>query len=301
MIYLERFQHKVFLRTPWGELRGRLFLDSLSILAGSVLIALAVDIFLNPNDVVPGGFTALAMFANRWWGWPVGLTLWLMNAPFYLLAGRVLGWGFVPKTLVTGSLMALSIDLLQPFLPIVKDEPMLYTLYGGLLYGVGLALIFRADATSGGTDIPARLLNHWFGIRMARSLFAMDVIILGLAALFFGLAPALYALVMAWVSARVLEFIDHGFTATDSVFIISQETQLLRESITRQLNRGVTILAGEGGYTGSRRTVLFTVVRRRQTRQLQRLVRAIDPNAFMFVLPSYEVLGEGFQPLTQVR
>jgi len=298
---LERFSHAELLRTPWGTWRGRTLIDLLLMLSGAMLIALAVDVFLDPNDVVPGGFTGLAMFANRWWGWPVGITLWVMNLPFLILATRVLGVQFAPKTLLTGTFVSLAIDLLRPFVPIVQDEPMLYTLYGGLLYGVGLALVFRADATTGGTEIPAKLIEHWRGIRMSQSLFAMDVVVLTLAAILFGLAPALYAMVMAWVSARVIEFIDRGFTATNSVFIISQETQLLRETIIHQLNRGVTILTGEGGYTGSERRVLFTVVRRRQTRTLQKLVSEIDPDAFMFVLPSYEVLGEGFQPLTKTK
>lgn len=301
MEHLERFNQATLLRTRWGVIRGRTLFELVLISTGSLLIAIAVDVFLDPNDVVPGGFTGLAMFANRWWGWPVGMTLWVMNLPFLAVAMRVIGVRFGAKTLLTATLVSLAIDLLRPYLPVVQDEPMLYTLYGGLFYGVGMALVFRVEATTGGTEIPAKLLEHRWGIRMSRSLFAMDIVVLSLAAIMFGLAPALYAMVMAWVSARVLDFVDRGLTATNSVFIISQETQLLREMIIHQLDRGVTILSGEGGYTGSQRTVLFTVIRRRQTRRLRRLVSEIDPAAFLFVLPSYEVLGEGFQPLTKVK
>lgn len=301
MVYLERFNHKVLIRTRLGVIRGRSLLNLGLICISSLLIALSVDIFLDPNDVVPGGFTALAMFANRLWGWPVGMTLWLMNLPFLVIALRVIGLQFGPKTLISATLTSLAIDLLNPYLPIVQGEPLLYTLYGGLLYGVGLALVFQADATTGGTEIPAKLAEHLWGIRMARSLFAMDLVILALAALIFGLAPALYALVVAWVTARVIEFVERGFTATNSVFIISQQPQLIRDAIIQKLDRGVTLLQGEGGYTGSQRTVLFTVVRRRQTRQLRQIVSEIDTHAFVFVLPSYEVLGEGFQPLVRTQ
>ncbi|NOZ72443.1 MAG: YitT family protein [Chloroflexi bacterium] len=301
MVHLERFNRKVLIRTRLGVIRGRSLLNLGLICISSLLIALSVDIFLDPNDVVPGGFTALAMFANRLWGWPVGMTLWLMNLPFLVIALRVIGLQFGPKTLISATLTSLAIDLLNPYLPIVQGEPLLYTLYGGLLYGVGLALVFQADATTGGTEIPAKLAEHLWGIRMARSLFAMDVVILALAALIFGLAPALYALVVAWVTARVIEFVERGFTATNSVFIISQQPQLIRDAIIQKLDRGVTLLQGEGGYTGSQRTVLFTVVRRRQTRQLRQIVSEIDTHAFVFVLPSYEVLGEGFQPLVRTQ
>ena len=118
-------------------------------------MALAVDVFLDPNNVVPGGFTALAMFANRWWGWPVGVTLLALNVPFLLIGMRVLGLAFGPKTLLAILLSSLAIDLLRPLVPTVRGEPLLYTLYGGLLYGLGMGLVFRANATTGGTEIPA--------------------------------------------------------------------------------------------------------------------------------------------------
>jgi len=186
---LRRFRRRILFRTRWGAVTGRLFFDIALILAGSVCMALSVDVFLDPNDVVPG--TALAMFANRLWGWPVGVTLLVLNIPFLGLGMRVLGVQFGPKTIAAAAVSSLLIDLLRPYLPTVQGEPLLYTAYGGLLYGFGMALVFRANATTGGTEIPAKLLEHFRGIRMSQSLLAMDVAILLLAAIFFGLAPAL--------------------------------------------------------------------------------------------------------------
>ena len=297
---VRRFNRRVLLSTRFGNLTGRLLFDVVLILAGSLCMALSVDIFLNPNNVVPGGFTALAMFANRLWGWPVGTTLLVMNLPFLLIGMRVLGVQFGPKTLFAVAASSLAIDWLAPHVPTVQGEPVLYTLYGGLLYGLGMGLVFRANATTGGTEIPAKLLEHYFGIRMSSSLLAMDVAILALAAFFFGLAPALYALIAVWVMARVIDALEIGLTAGNTAFIITLNPAEVSAGIMARLERGVTILRGEGGYTGAERTMLFTAVNRRQVPELREIVRQADPDVFVVISPSNEVLGEGFKPLTRI-
>jgi uncharacterized membrane-anchored protein YitT (DUF2179 family) len=298
---VRRFNRRVLLRTRFGNLTGRLLFDVTLILAGSLCMALSVDIFLNPNNVVPGGFTALAMFANRLWGWPVGTTLLIMNLPFLLIGMRVLGIQFGPKTLFAAVVSAAAIDWLAPRVPTVQGEPLLYTLYGGLLYGLGMGLVFRANATTGGTEIPAKLLEHYFGIRMSSSLLAMDVVILALAAFFFGLAQALYALIAVWVMARVIDALETGLNAGNTAFIITANPADVSAGIMDRLERGVTVLRGEGGYTGAERTMLFTAVNRRQVPELREIVRQADPEAFVVISPSNEVLGEGFKPLTRTR
>jgi len=291
----------VLLRSRWGALTGRTFIDLALIVTGSLLMALSVDIFLDPNNVVPGGFTALAVFANRWWGWPVGVTLLALNVPFLLIGMRVLGPAFGPKTVFAILFSSLAIDALRPVLPTVRGEPLLYTLYGGLLYGLGLGLVFRANATTGGTEIPAKLLEHFYGVRMSGSLLAMDVVILLLAAFVFGLAPALYALIAVWVMARVIDFVEEGFAAAATAFIITSAPEAVRAAIIEQLERGVTLLRGEGGYSRNERIILMTTVGRRQLGALRQAVSAADPDAFMVINPSHEVLGEGFKPLTRVK
>jgi len=298
---LRRFNRRVLLRSRWGNLTGRTLFHVALILAGSLCMALSVDIFLNPNNVVPGGFTALAMFANRLWGWPVGTTLFMMNLPFLLIGMRVLGVQFGPRTLFAAAVLSLAIDWLAPVVPTVQGEPLLYTLYGGLLYGLGMGLVFRANATTGGTEIPAKLLEHYYGFRMSSSLLAMDVVVLALAAFFFGLAPALYALIAAWVMARVIDALETGLTAGNTAFIITQNPGDVCTGVLEGLNRGVTILRGEGAYTGDERTVLFTAINRRQVPELREIVRQADPDAFVVISPSNEVLGEGFKPLTRTR
>jgi uncharacterized membrane-anchored protein YitT (DUF2179 family) len=129
----------------------------------------------------------------------------------------------------------------------------------------------------------------------------MDGVILALAALFFGLAPALYALIAAWVMARVMDFVDLGWNSTSTVIIITSQPTQVREAILHELERGVTLLQAEGGYTGEPRVVMLTVINRRQTTRLREVVSAVDPDAFVVLSPSHDVLGEGFAPLTRPR
>ncbi len=245
-VLLRRFSHTVWLRTRWGALTGRSLLDLALIVVGAGLTAVSVVVFLNPNDVVPGGFTALAMFANRLWGWPVGITLLVMNVPFLLLAMHVLGMQFGPKTILATALASLLIDVLQPYLPVVQGDPLLYTLYGGLIYGVGLGLVFRANATTGGSEIPAKLLEHWRGVRMSTSLLAMDAAVLVLAAFFFGLEPALYALIVAWVAARVIDFMETGATASITALIVTRRPESIRAGILEQARARRDPAGGQG-------------------------------------------------------
>lgn len=298
---LRRFNRHTLLRTRWGTLTGRALFNIALIVAGCLCMALSVDIFLDPNDVVPGGFTALAMFANRLWSWPVGVTLFALNVPFLIIGMKVIGVEFGPKTVFAAALVSLFIDVLRPYVPVVQNEPLLYILYGGLLYGFGMGLVFRANATSGGTEIPAKLLEHYRGVRMSSSLLAMDIVILGTAAFFFGLAPALYALISAWVMARVIDALETGLNAGNTVFIVTGNPEGVRDGVLDALGRGVTILRGEGGFTGAERVMLFTAINRRQVPALREIVRQADADAFVVISPSNEVLGEGFKPLTRVR
>ena len=295
------FGARTLLRTHWGDVKGRSLLDLLLIVVGAVSMALSVDVFLDPNDVVPGGFTALAMFANRLWGWPVGATLLGMNIPVLILGIRLIGFEFGPKTVFASALVSLLIDVPKPMVPIVWGEPLLYVLYGGLLYGFGMGLVFRANATTGGSEIPAKLLERCFGIRMSTSLFAIDAVVLAIAAMFFGLAPALYALIAAWVMARVIDGVEAGFGAASTAYIVTGRPDEVKADILAHLERGVTVLRGEGGYTGTEKVMLFTVVARHQVSALRNLVSEADASAFMVVAPSHEVLGEGFRPLTRPR
>jgi len=285
-----------------GRLRVRLPLRAIAdyalIALGALLVAAAADIFLIPNRVVSGGLTGVSTVLYYLIGTPVGLVTFGLNIPLFLANVKWGGgWRAGVKTVYAVTIMSAAIDLLQPHLPRATADPLLYTVYGGLLDGLGLGLVFRAGGTTGGTDIIARLAHRFLGIKLGHTLLAANVVIIGSAALIFGLEPALYALLLAFVSSRVIDVVQEGLAQSRSTTIVSRRADAVRAAILEQMERGVTVLHGEGGYTGEPVDVLLCAVPQAEVSRLKRLVQEIDPQAFVIVAPASEVLGEGFRGL----
>ncbi len=280
------------------RLNLRALADYALIALGSVLVAAAADMFLIPNRVVSGGLTGVSTVLYYLIGTPVGLVTFLLNVPLFLANIRWGGgWRAGVKTVFAVAVMSAAIDLLRPYLPQATADPVLYTVYGGLVDGLGLGLVFRAGGTTGGTDIIARLAHRFLGIKLGHTLLAANVVILGSAALIFGLEPAMYALLLAFVSSRVIDVVQEGLSQSRSTMIICRRSNEVRAAILGQMERGVTVLHGEGGYTGEPRDVLVCAVPQTEVSRLKRLVQEIDPDAFVIVAPASEVLGEGFHGL----
>jgi uncharacterized membrane-anchored protein YitT (DUF2179 family) len=201
------------------------------------------------------------------------------------------------RTIFAVVVMSAAIDLLQPILPQATADPLLYTLYGGLLDGLGMGLVLRFRGTTGGTDIIARLIHRWRGYRIGEILLATNVIILGAAAFVFGLEAALYGLIVAFVSSKVIDLVQEGFGYTRIAWIMSEAPDDIRKRILEEMERGVTILEGRGGYTEAERQVLLCVIGQTEESTLKQIVHEADPNAFVVIGPATEVLGEGFKRL----
>jgi uncharacterized membrane-anchored protein YitT (DUF2179 family) len=270
--------------------------DYLTIAVGSIMVALAADYFLIPNQVVSGGITGIGTLLHYTVGTPVGLLTLLINIPL-LIADLLWGGGWVStvRTLFSVTVMSLAIDLLQPYVTPITHDPLLYTLFGGLVDGLGIGLVFRAGGTTGGTDILARLAHRFLGLKLGHTLLATNLLILGAAGLVFGLEPVLYAILLAYVSSQVIDLVQEGFANTRTALIVSQEHGQIRQAILEEMSRGVTLLHAEGGYSGAQRPVLLCAVRQAEISRLKRLVQRHDQNAFMIVMPASEVVGEGFK------
>ncbi len=277
---------------------GRVIADYALIAAGAVLVALAADLFAIPNRVVPGGVTGIATMLYYGLGTPVGLVTLVLNVPLFLAGMR---WGgglhFALRTLFATVVMSLAIDLLAPYVPSITADPLLYTLYGGILDGIGIGLVFRARGTTGGTDILARLLHRWTGVSLGVWLLIFNVLILSAAGLMFGWEQALYALILSFASSRAVDLVQEGVSYAKSATIVSARSEAICRAIIEQLGRGVTILRGAGGYTDTERPVLLSVVAQSEVSQLKQLIYSIDPLAFVIIGQAQEVLGEGFKQL----
>jgi uncharacterized membrane-anchored protein YitT (DUF2179 family) len=264
---------------------------------GAVLAALAVDLFMVPNDVVTGGITGAAMLLRSFFGTPVGLVTLIANIPLLILGVRTLG-GFVfgARTLYATVAMSLAIDLLAPYVHPVTSDPLLYTLYGGLLDGLGIGLVFRARGTTGGIDIIARWLEQRYGMQPGRSMLAMNLLVFAAAFGAYGPEKVLYALLVAFVGSLALDYTLGAGAGGRQALIVTAQPDAITKALLHDLGRGVTVLEGYGGYTGASRAVLLCVVARTEISFVKQIVGSADPSAFVVVGEANEVLGEGFRP-----
>lgn len=273
--------------------------DFVLITLGALLVATGVTIFLVPNQVVTGGVTGISILLNTYLGTPVGLVVLLFNIPLFVIGFRRLG-GFVfgVRTIYATTVMALLIDWLPLYLQPVTADPLLYSLYGGLLDGIGLGLVLRARGTTGGSDIVARVIEQRFGIQPGRSLLTIDSLIFAAAFASYGPEKILYALLVAFISSRALDYTLAAGNGARQALIVTTRPSDITGALLRDLQRGVTILEGYGGYTGARRAVLLCVVARTEISALRTIVGRVDPQAFVVIGEVREVLGEGFRPVS---
>jgi uncharacterized membrane-anchored protein YitT (DUF2179 family) len=279
----------------WHSIR-----DYLLIGLGAIVQALALVIFLVPAQLVTGGVSGLAQIINAYTGWPIGLMVFLGNMPLFLLGWRYLGGRrFALRTafaIVTFSAFTDGLTFILPGTPLTEDI-FLNTLYGGVISGIGFGLVYLGQGTSGGSDILARILNHWRNFTISQSYLLTDTLPVLLAGFTFGWTNALYALVMIYISGIAAEGAMGGSNITRTATIITNHPKDVAEQILRVMKRGVTMLSGKGAYTGTEREILYCVISRSEVNQLKALVKEVDPAAFMVIGQAQEALGEGFQPL----
>lgn len=275
----------------------RTALDGLFYVMGSVLYALSVNIFTAPNQIAPGGVTGVATLLNFLWGAPIGTMILLVNLPLLIAAWFRLGKVFTVRTLIVTVLSSVIIDATAPFLPVFRGDKMLIALFGGVLAGAGLGLIYMRGATTGGTEVVARLLERKFRhIPIGRLILLVDALVVAASALVYrNVETALYAMVLIFVSTSLMDALVYGGDKGKMLLVMSKREQEIADAVLERMERGVTMLNATGAYTGGDRRVLLCAVRRSEMYELRSLVTDIDPGAFMIVVSTDEVLGEGFK------
>ncbi len=274
--------------------------DFTIIALGGLIQALGLRLFLVPANLASGGVRGAAQLINYLTGWQIGLLVLLGNLPLFLLGWRYLGGPkFVVRTVFAVVTFSFFTDFLVPFLPAtgITDDILLNSLYGALVTGIGGGIVYRGQGTSGGTDILARILNRWRGVPISQSYMLFDTVVILAAGFIFGWKEALYALITLYVSGIATETAAQGVSVVRTAMIITSQPEQVAKQVFELLNRGVTILHGQGAYTGADRTVLYCVVTRSETVRLKHLVHEADPEAFMVIGQAHEALGKGFAPL----
>ena len=272
--------------------------DYLIISAGALLFAVGLSLFAEPFHIAPGGVSGLAIIINYLSGLPVGITIILINIPLFCVGFLKLGRSFVISSFYAMFLSSVLVDLLSHMPPFV-EEPLLAALYGGLFIGAGMGLVFVHGASTGGSDIVVRLLRLRFrGLKLGRIMFMTDLFVIALAALVFGdLNRALYAIITVYVNSIVIDGIVYGLEFSKVAYIISQKNADIALRIQNELERGVTFLYGEGGYSKQPAKIIICALNQQQIVKFYAIVHEIDPAAFVIVTNAHEIVGYGFKSL----
>lgn len=279
----------------------RLWNQWIPIMLGTAIYAFGIHYFILPNELMEGGVTGISILLNYSFGIPLSFSTLLLNIPLFILGWRALGrrgmWLTVLGTLSLAVFLyiverSLHVGYIVPF---ATDDLFLASLYAGVTLGAGLGIVFRFGGTTGGVDILARFANRSKGWSIGQFFLIFDTLVIGASLFYISMERVLYTLVVVFVAAKVIDVIQQGEYAARAFMVISEQTELISMQILKELDRGVTIIPARGAFTGQAKEMLYCVVYRHETRRLERLVRRVDPSAFIIVTEVQDVLGEGFK------
>lgn len=274
--------------------------DILLITLGTALMAFSVASVFDPASLITGGFSGLAIIIRQLTehlipgGIPLSVTNLALNIPFLLLAMKVKGFRYLLRTGFATVMLSFWLSVL-PVFPIAEGDLLLSALYGGIIMGVGIGLVFVAQATTGGTDLIAAIIQHFMKhYSTASIMWLLDTLIVVFGAYLFGIQMALYAIIAIYLTSRIADGLIDGMKFSKAAFIITEKPDELSSLLMTDLNRGVTGIPATGMYSGDAKNMLFCVVAKKEIVQLKELTKDCDPNAFVIVTDVREVLGEGF-------
>ncbi|SCY88576.1 Uncharacterized membrane-anchored protein YitT, contains DUF161 and DUF2179 domains [Lysinibacillus sp. TC-37] len=264
------------------------------VIVGAAVIAIGFNVFLLPNQVASGGVSGISTILHGLFGWNPGIVQYAFNVPLFIAGVLLLGKKFGIKSFI-GTITLPFIVLLTNSWEPWTDNALLGALFGGIVVGLGIGLVFKGNASTGGTDLLAQIITKFTGLSLGTSVLLIDGIIAISAAVVFDLEKGLYALIGLYVTTKTIDIIQLGFSQSKMVYIITLKQDEVREAIYAEINRGITKLPAIGGYTGEARPVLMVVVYQTEFTKLKQLIKSVDPSAFVIVSDAYEVLGEGFK------
>ncbi|MGM9923414.1 MAG: YitT family protein [Bacillus sp. (in: firmicutes)] len=269
-------------------------MEYIYVLIGSAIVAVSFNVFLLPNQIASGGVSGISTIMYAQFGLEPAFVQWALNIPLFIAGLILLGARFGIKTLVGTLFFPLVVFMTNNWEPWTTDA-LLGAIFGGMGVGLGLGVVFRGKASTGGTDLAAQILHKYTHISLGKSVALIDGLIVIAACLTFDIERGLYALIGLYATGKTIDLVQMGVDRTKMTLIITNKEEEIRKAIFEKIDRGVTELSGKGGYTESDKPVLLCVVDQAQFAKLKQLVKSIDPNAFVIVTDASEVLGEGFK------
>ena len=279
--------------------RGFIF-ESIGLVLGCIFMSIGINMFLKPYTIAPGGLSGLSMVIGKVTGLPMSIVMLVIGVPLIIFSVKILGIKNSIKTLIGMSVFSAILSITSYLSNVhVTEDVLLCSISGALCLGIGLGIILKMDASTGGTDLIALMLNKVFpNVPLSKFMVMLDgmvVISAGLASK--NLETALYSGVALYIIVKLVDAIVSDFNYSKAFMIISNEPNVLRDGITREIKRGVTFLQGKGGYTNEDKNVLLVVVSKNEEVHLKKVIKNIDPSAFIIVSDVHEVLGEGFKAI----
>lgn len=266
---------------------------------GSLIYAAGIALFLDPNHLAPGGVSGIAIILTHYLPFATGTLTFLINVPLMILGVWKLGLRLMAGTVAVIVMMSGMTNLMAPYGPVLTD-PLLASVVGGALLGIGIGIVFRAGGTTGGIDILVTILRRKYKhIKTNQIFLAMDVTVVAMSALAFGdLVVALYAGIAVTATSVVLDKVLYGADEARLVYLISDKQAVISRRLLQEVDAGITLLEGRGGYTGDQKKVILCAVQKRLLPQVQQIAREEDPASFLIVTSATEIYGEGFKSHT---
>ncbi|GIP42141.1 membrane protein [Paenibacillus sp. J45TS6] len=271
----------------------RMALDTFLIIFGSFVMAIAFNLFLVPNQIASGGVSGISILVQEAWGVEPAYTQWALNIPLFIAGYLILGRQYGVRSLL-GSFMLPFFVYLTDTWAVPTNNPLLASIFGGIGVGLGIGIVYRGRGSTGGLTILAQIIQKFSGLRLSLCVMLLDGTVIILAGWILSLENSLFALISLYVTGKVIDSVEMGFGTSKVAYIISEQTESISKAILDDLDRGLTKLSAQGGYTDDDRTVLMVVVAQNEITRLKALVRSVDPNAFVTITNAHEVLGEGF-------
>jgi len=270
---------------------------------GTFITALGLVVFLIPSNIAAGGVSGLSIILNHFVPISVGVWMYILNGLLFLIAFLTIGFDFSAKTIYCTFVLNFFVDFLDRFSIVPKysgEDLFIVVFFGDILTALGMAITFSQNASTGGTDIIARIFNRYLGTSLGTTLLFVDFTIGALAGVSFSARTGMYSILAIIINGLSIDFIMHGLELSSEVFIISSKNKEIASFVLNKLERGATYIPAKGAYTGMDREVLMVVVKRRELNELIRHIRKLDPSAFVIIKEVRQVLGEGFKRIEKI-
>ncbi|MBE2975324.1 YitT family protein [Priestia megaterium] len=266
----------------------------LFILVGALLMAVGLEFFLVPNEVIDGGIVGISIILSHLTDVQIGFYIFVLNLPFFFIGYKQIGKTFALSTLLGVIILSIATSIFHE-LPVLTGDPLLATVFGGIVLGVGVGIVIRYGGSLDGTEILAILFNKRTPFSVGETIMFFNLFILGSAGFVFGWDRAMYSLMAYFIAFKTIDIVIQGLDESKSAWIISEQYEQIGEAILARLGRGVTYLNGEGAYTGDDKKVIFCVITRLEEAKLKAIIDEIDPSAFFAVAAIAEVRGGRFK------